>query len=85
MLLWQSKKPSPLANTKTKRPSNGATNQGKNMEIIKASHIGDTVKYGQYTGVVLERNGYDALVEFKKTGSVQWIETQYLTVVRSAA
>ena len=55
------------------------------MEIIKASHIGDTVKYGQYTGVVLERNGYDALVEFKKTGSVQWIETCYLTVIRSAA
>ncbi|MFZ3193195.1 MAG: hypothetical protein WA154_08305 [Moraxellaceae bacterium] len=58
---------------------------GIHIEIIQAKRVGDTVKYGQYVGQVLEMKGYDALVEFKKTGSVQWIETCYLTVIRSAA
>ena len=51
------------------------------MEIIKRKYVGDTVRFGQYIGVVIEIKGHDALVEFKKYGSVQWIETQYLTPI----
>ena len=51
MLLWQSKKPSPLANTKTKRPSNGATNQGKNMPNIEVKELD---LYGSASRVIVD-------------------------------
>lgn len=54
---------------------------GIHIEVIKAKRVGDTVKYGQYVGQVIAIEGTDAVVEFKKFGTVQRIENQYLTVI----
>ncbi len=54
---------------------------GIHIEVIKGKRVGDTVKYGQYVGQVIAIEGCEAVVEFKKFGTVQRIETQYLTVV----
>lgn len=51
------------------------------MTLIESKRVGDIVRFGQYMGLVIALQGSNAVVEFKKIGSVQVVETQYLTVV----
>ena len=51
------------------------------MTLIESKRVGDTVRFGQYMGLVIALQGSDAVVEFERIGSVQVVETQYLTVV----
>lgn len=55
------------------------------MTLIESKRVGDTVRFGQYIGVVVAIEGWEAVVEFKKIGTTQRIGTIDLIVIGSAA
>lgn len=55
--------------------------KGMTMRINPPSKVGQRVQFGQYTGTVLEINGFMATIEVDRVGAIQEVELVDLEVI----